>query len=122
MCFSKVKDISNNNCDEILFENETGELENGLESQDGVTQEFESTEILSSEENVFNINTRFFDRINQNLSEQSVNILKKLFDYIRKIIALFNSSSLLMDQLLSKQDNSPLRPIQDVKTRWNSTF
>ena len=34
--FSKVKDFSNNNCNEIIFENDTGESETGLESQNGV--------------------------------------------------------------------------------------
>ena len=44
---------------------------------------------------------------------------ENLVNDIRKIIGLFDSSTVLLDELLKLQS---LRPIQDVSTRWNSVY
>ena len=56
------------------------------------------------------------------LGSESFLILKSLFSGIKKIVQQFNSSTQLIEQLMNKQNERKLRPIQDVITRWNSLY
>jgi hypothetical protein len=89
--------------------------------------EFEKDELNEENEfliaNISNANLDdFFIPVNDILGSNCILSLQTLFKGIRKIVGLFNSSTQLMDELLNKQDGKPLRPIQDVITRWNSLF
>jgi len=63
-----------------------------------------------------------FEKENPFLNDSISNSLKKLFQSIRKIIGLFNSSILLSNELAESQGKCPLVLIQDVVKRWNSAF
>lgn len=51
--------------------------------------------------------------------------LTKLLEKCRNIVRFFKKSTLAMDRLMNEQlkkKKKPLKPIQDVATRWNSTL
>ena len=55
-------------------------------------------------------------------NKTDLKILKKFFKDIRKIVCLFNSLTILMQDLLEEQEAPKLVPIQDIIIRWNSVY
>ena len=119
MCFSPLNDLVNEDSDEIYFEEEKEENEESEESEEEEIPDQE-VNVLSLKEVDLNIDVNFFHSDTNSIRLDSLKTLKKLFQVIRKIVGLFNSSSKMMEDLLAQQESNPLHPIQDVKTRWNS--
>lgn len=61
---------------------------------------------------------------NEEISSEEDN-LRNLLQKCRNIVRFFKKSTLAMDHLMKEQEKlnkTPLKPIQDVCTRWNSTL
>lgn len=94
-CFGKVKE--DNNSDDLTFSEDESETDEMDKDEEG-----ENSDLYSQDDILLT--------------------LKTLLKYIRKIIGLFNSSTLLSDELAESQGSSSLVPIQDVVTRWYSVY
>jgi hypothetical protein len=110
------------NDDDIIFSEE----EDGVENEADVAAE-DGTGGLEAEADMnFNIDDQFFTNQNETaqaeIKPESLKMLNNILNSIRKVVGLFNSSTLLLDELRKLQKDEPLVPIQDVITRWNSLF
>ena len=109
MCFLRKK--NKNNEDEIILSDDDFEDEDENLEQRQEINNISSTSLNS-----------FFIPVDDILGSESILILKSLFSGIKKIVQQFNSSTQLIEQLMNKQNERKLRPIQDVITRWNSLY
>ena len=110
-CASREKKQKPSNEDEIILSDDDFEDEDENLEQRQEINNISSTSLNS-----------FFIPVDDILGSESILILKSLFSGIKKIVQQFNSSTQLIEQLMNKQNERKLRPIQDVITRWNSLY
>ena len=110
MLLEKKKQKPNNEDETILSDDDFEDEDENLEQRQEINN-ISSTSLNS-----------FFIPVDDILGSESILILKSLFSGIKKIVQQFNSSTQLIEQLMNKQNERKLRPIQDVITRWNSLF
>ena len=110
MLLEKKKQKPNNEDETILSDDDFEDEDENLEQRQEINN-ISSTSLNS-----------FFIPVDDILGSESILILKSLFSGIKKIVKQFNSSTQLIEQLMNKQNERKLRPIQDVITRWNSLY
>jgi hypothetical protein len=106
----KKKQKPNNEDETILSDDDFEDEDENLEQRQEINN-ISSTSLNS-----------FFIPVDDILGSESILILKSLFSGIKKIVQQFNSSTQLIEQLMNKQNERKLKPIQDVISRWNSLY